>query len=174
MKRRLVLGAVSVLAVVIAACSSGPHVSSGTEPTSTTSTTTTVASVTTTTVPTSTPPVTPTTVFGSTDIKGITLLSQISEGNTTTRHFTVAAGTKQWDVAWSYDCPGAAPKGSLYYNFALDVYRGSALDTKDAAVATPDATGQGTQSYTDTGTFSLHLGAQEGCTWAYHVIVPSG
>jgi len=171
MKRRLALGTASALAVVTGACSSVTH--NDTAPKESSTSTSAVVSVTT-TVPSSTQPVTSTTAFGSTDIRGINLLSQVGEGHTTTRSFVVPTGTKQWDLAWSYVCPGKVPSGSLYYNFAFEVYRGSSLDTKDTTARGSAATGQGTQRYTDSGRFSLHVGAQEGCTWAFHVIIPSG
>jgi len=103
------------------------------------------------------------------------LLRQIGEGDKTTHPFTVPKGTSQWDVAWSYDCPGAVPNGrDGQSNFALVVYKGRSVDVKDASASEGAASDQGTEHYTDTGTLSIHLSAVLGCTWAVSAIVPSG
>jgi hypothetical protein len=173
MKRRFALGTASVLAVVTGACSSGPHRAVGSPGHDTSTSITTLAGVST-TEPGSTQPVTSTTLFGSTTVKGTTLLRQVGEGNETTRLFRIPTGSAQWDLAWSYVCPGAVPKGGVYENFVLYVEKGSAIDVKDAAVTGIAGSDQGTEHYSDSGTLSLHVAAQEGCTWALSVILPSG
>jgi hypothetical protein len=92
----------------------------------------------------------------------------------TTNVFTVPAGTTHWDLAWSYDCPGAVVQGvSAIYNFAAAVFEGDQGDSKDAPVTGTAASDNGTESYSDSGVFSLHVGAQEGCTWSVKAIIPN-
>jgi hypothetical protein len=116
-------------------------------------------------------PTTSTTLFGSTNIKGITVFSQQGVGNATTNLFNVPISTTQWDLAWSYDCPGASA-GALGSNFVFEVFRDNTKDTKDGGAAGTAATGRGTEHYTDTGAFSIHVGAQSSCVWAFSAILP--
>jgi hypothetical protein len=87
----------------------------------------------------------------------------------------VPSGTKQWDLVWTYSCPGASGSnfGVNLGNFVLLVYKGRTHDTHDPGATDNAATGQGTQHYSDTGAFSLHVGAKTGCAWTVNAIVPS-
>jgi hypothetical protein len=160
------LSAVGAMAMAVAACG-GPTSSA-------TSTTTSSVPSTSTTTPSTTHPSTSTTLFGSTNIKGTTVFSQEAAGTLKTRSFTVPTGAKQWDLAWSYDCPGAAPHSVVpLQNFVVVVYKGRAKDTKDTGTQGALASGTGTEHYTDSGTFSLQVGAQPSCSWSLKAIIPS-
>ena len=87
-------------------------------------------------------------------------------------YFSVPISTTQWDLAWSYDCPGASAGGATLSDFVFEIYKDNAKDTKDGGAAGTAATGRGTEHYTDTGAFSIHVGAQSSCVWAFSAILP--
>jgi hypothetical protein len=187
MKGRLALGTAALLSVLGAGCSSSPHAAAH-HGTTTSSTTATTKPAKTSVPPSSTPPTTPTTLsststtlsststtlFGTPQVAGTKIFSQVGEGDGTSRQFTIPGGTKQWDLAWEYDCPGSNNRGNFTFgNFDFSVYKGRTRDKKDSGTGGGQATLQGTQHYTDTGTFSIHVGSQPTCTWSLTALVPT-
>jgi len=174
MRRHVALGTTSALLLLAAGCSSGPKSSSTTTSTSTsTSTSVTTTAPSQTTVATSVPSSSSTTLFGSTNIKGTTVLSQQGESDVTSDLFTIPSGTSKWDLAWSYECSGAATGGLAFSNVVYIVYKGDSVDKKDPVVSSAQASDQGTKSYTDSGDFTIHVTARLTCTWSMKVIIPS-
>ena len=166
---------VATMALAVAACGGSTPRATSTTTSSVPKTVTTTQPSGTTTTPSTTPPSTGTTLFGSTTVKGTTIFSQEDAGDLTTSVFTVPRSAKHWDLAWSYDCPGAAANsvGPLQ-NFVFAVYKGRSKDTKDAGAPQAAASGTGTDHYSDTGTFTFHVGARQTCTWSLKAILPSG
>lgn len=106
-----------------------------------------------------------------------TLLDRQGSGTTTTGSFNVPSGTRDWDLIWSFSCPPSANQSSGLVklgNFAVLVYKGTTQDTGDRGVVQGGLTGNGTEHYSDSGTFSLHIGSPVSCTWAVKVAVPGG
>jgi hypothetical protein len=109
-------------------------------------------------------------------VAGTTIFSQQGQGNQTTGLFTVPSGTRQWDLAWSFDCPPGSsnPAGFGLGNFSLQVYKGASKDSKDPGATGSGASGQGAQRYSDSGTFSVQVGALLYCTWTLSAVLPGG
>jgi hypothetical protein len=105
-----------------------------------------------------------------------TILNQQGSGYTNTGFFTVPGNSKEWDLAWSFNCPANTPPPTGYQvgNFAFLVYKGTAEDLNDKGILEPTNSGQGTQQYADTGRFSIRLGALTVCTWTVTVTLPAG
>jgi hypothetical protein len=174
MKRLLALGTASAVLLLGAGCTSGsPHSSNNHESGSSSTTTSPTTTPTTTTVPTSVPSSSSTTLFGSTNVKGNRVLSQQGEGNVVSNVFTIPDGSK-WDLAWSYQCSGAVSGGLAFSNVIFIVYKGDSIDRKDAVASGAAASLQGTQHYSDSGDFTIHVSARLGCTWSMKAIILSG
>jgi hypothetical protein len=78
-----------------------------------------------------------------------------------TQQFTTSAA---WTMAWSYTCSNADPSDDLFSVFINQ----PANDTNDDAAPNENSTGgSGTDSYTDTGTFSLSIISD--CAWSITV-----
>jgi hypothetical protein len=183
MKRQLALGATSGLLVLAAGCSTASHNSGGQGGGSSLPSVTATpggnsggrsgghsTSTTSATAPSGNS--TSTTQFGTTKVKGTTALSQEGVGSLTTRLFTISSGSS-WDVAWSYDCPGSISNsgGIPTSNFFYQVYKGGTKDAKDAGAGGVAASNQGTSNFSDSGTFSIHIGAQPSCAWSVKAII---
>jgi hypothetical protein len=142
------------LTLVVAGCGSPTRSSVGSSIANSTTTTTKVTT-------TSTTPSAP-----------LVLLSRSGSGSVTTNLFTVPSGAPGWDLTWSYTCEH---KPSSIFSFVAVVYDGSKTDTRDKAVTGSEASGQGTEHYTDAGSFTLHVDGYPGiCTWTVKATTPGG
>lgn len=103
---------------------------------------------------------------------GSQIYTQQGNGYANTSSFTVPSGPSGWVLQWSYACPAGGTvttgPGSIGY-FVVAAFKGSKEDTKDSPVVGTALSGSGSKTYTDTGTFSLHIGAQNPCNWTVTV-----
>jgi hypothetical protein len=101
---------------------------------------------------------------GSVSIPTVGLRSvfhQASSGEATTNSFAIPASAGIWFVDWSYSCPAGLNI------FSYDVYEGNVPDLNDIGPEDLNASGSGTDSFTDSGV--LHLQVVSGCSWVIDV-----
>ena len=183
MKRRWLLGAGCALALLVAGCSGGSSSGSGNGGSGNVSSlpSVTVAKgsqaagkrgrTTTTTAAPSGPSTT--IAFNSSPIKGMTVLSQVGVGNGTSRLFLVPTRASQWDLTLDYSCPGVPPANTLNLaNFTYVVYKNGSIDRKDGGGGGSEKDESGTEQYSDSGDFEVHVGAQSACVWSLNAVVP--
>ena len=157
MRGRFTIATVAVaLAAVGAGCSNGPSSTTGADAAHRTATTTTSSG--------------DVSSNGTAGADGA-LLDVQGTGYSNTGTFVVPSSASGWLLTWSYTCPASASSGGLVSigHFVVAVYAGSNRDVKDAPITEATLSGQGSQRYSDTGTFSLHVGATTGCTWSIKV-----
>jgi hypothetical protein len=113
--------------------------------------------------PTTTPATTPPTTVAP--YKPAVLQTETGSGGNTYPQFTVPAAASGWNIEWTYNCANFGTTG----NFQIYINGfGAAADTTDSGVNQLGAGSSGTDSNSDTGTFSIEVNSE--CNWSYKVV----
>jgi hypothetical protein len=104
-------------------------------------------------------------------------MNQQGTGDGVTNLFTISSSTAHWDLSWSYSCPGTNATATTsdigLGEFLFVVYRYNSEDTSDHGAGGDGYNAQGTQQYSDTGSFTIHVGAQTTCVWDLIAVIPN-